>query len=290
MTMTEEGIRTLVALGHALRPRPLDLSPMVTLGRALIQEEEQPLLRFLTSFAERPDWHRAYWLGQTALARSRLPPIQRRGIDILGADPDLFGPSGDRHDEVTHTKTITWALQRPELALGCREALFKLLEARGRPHHGAVRYERAGLDPSAFTARSEVVLEGYGRVDVWLESQSEVVVIEAKLMAGEGADQTHRYQQAEAKFSRGRRWTVVFLTLDEEQEPEGASVQLSFRGLLAAWLPVAAGGTTTAHEHLARYLATLGRITGAGRAGSFDDWTFTERRLAVELVTGSGDL
>lgn len=281
-------VASMVALGQALRPAPLDPSPVLRLGRALVEEEARPLRRFLASFAERPDWHRSYWLGQTALARAKLSPTGRRAIDLLGADPDLLSPSGDLYDELAHTKTIAWALQRPELALATGEAFLNLLERSGRPHRSAPPFKRGTLDPASLVARSEVVLDGYGRVDVLMDGPTDVILVEGKLHAGEGADQTARYEKAAATFARGRRWTVVFLTLDPDQVPSGRALHLTLRELLAAWVPIAADGSTPAHRHLALYLASLGRVTGVAREGSFDDWTFIERRRALELVTGGG--
>lgn len=283
-----EFVATMVTLGRATLPRKLDPSPVVRLGRVLVEEEARPLRHFLTSFADRPDWHRSYWLGQTALTRAKLSPTQRRAIDLLGADPDLLSPSGDLHDELAHTKTIAWSLQRPELAMATRGAFLDLLERRARPHHGAPPFEQGALDPASLTARSEVVLDGYGRVDVLLEGPTDAILVEGKLHAGEGADQTGRYEKAAAKFARGRRWTVVFLTLDPDQAPSGRALHLTLRELLSVWLPIAADGGTPAHRHLALYLASLGRATGVARHGSFDDWTFIERRRALELVTMGG--
>lgn len=280
-----EFVDAAVALGRRLAPAPLDLLPLVSLGRAVSEERQRPLRHFARSFAARPEWYRAYWLGRVELDRATLSPHQHRALDLLGLDPDLFGPSGNRYDEVSHTRTIAWALGARELSEETIPAFLSLLATKGEPHpQDLPRYTGSCTELRALDVEAEHTIPGFGRIDVWMASPTHVFAIEGKLLAPEGVDQTGRYHRAGRRPGEHREWHVVFLTMDETQEPAGPALKLTLVALLRAWLPIAAGGRTESHAHLGRYLATLARVCGVCDAGKFESWSFLQRRRVVDFI------
>lgn len=280
-------VADVVEMGRSLRPKRLNLTPVLDLGRSLLRERYRGLTHFVERVCARPDHFRERWMGQTALRFHRLPAGRRREISIIGTSTDLLGPSGRRFDERLHTATIAWAMSR---AVPFREAAIRAFV--GAVKAGALRgaaspLDDSALDISAVTTVPERSVGMYGRVDVWLETSSHVIAVEAKLLASEGDDQIPRYNGAHRLLPTKAHWSVVFLTVTPDREPTGDAIQITFADLLRAWLPVAASGDSPEHLHLGLYLASVARICGFGRPGTFDDWNFSERRAALDLILGT---
>jgi hypothetical protein len=277
----------LIELGRALRPTRLNLTPLLALGRELLADRDRGLTHFVDRVYTKSDEFRERWMGQTALRFHRLSEARRREIRIIGASTDLLGPSGRRYDERLHTATIAWAMSHAvpfrETAIRAFVTAVKAGVLRG----AASPLDDSALDVSSVTTIPERSVGGFGRVDVWLETQSHVIAVEAKLLAAEGNDQIPRYNQARGLLPPKDHWTVVFLTVTADQEPTGDAIQITFADLLRAWLPVAASGDSTEHQHFGLYLASVARICGIGQPGTFDDWNFSERRAALDLILGT---
>ncbi len=243
-----------------------------------MHQQARPLRLFVEQFVQRPDRHRDAWLGATVRRLRQLPDASRRQVEILGADPDLLGPTRDRYSELMHTMTLGWAMQRPELARATKRALLRLLQA---PSTETATNEQA----DSLVCTVEQSLGRFGRADICLAGPAQVFVIEGKLLAQEGQDQTLRYSKAGVELARGRTWTIAFLTLRRDQTPAAAAVHITLDQVLRAWLPVAASATSDAHRHLGRYLASLAHIYGLRQDGHFDSWGFSERRAALDFIS-----
>jgi len=292
--------KNLAVLGAALLAegpgqRLNGLSDFVTLGLALLQEDESKLLVFVSEFVKRPNLLRWELLGRSAERRQKLDRAQRAQLDILGKHPDLFGPLRSRWDERLHTETISWALDprtpnlrgRPlELFMRRIEALRK--EQKERKEEGDSRELPFSTEKlGEITVRPEVSVPPYGRVDICVSTPELLLYVEAKVLSGEGESQLPNYLKA-AKQYRGKRMSeVVFLTADPEQEPSVSVPHLTFRHLLADWLPIAVEGSSGEHEYLSSYLASVARLVGVGAPGDFDDWGFSARRGALDLLESS---
>jgi hypothetical protein len=275
-------LEELIALGHALR-NPVDPLPLVALGRERLDELTRGHSAFVRLTEDGGDALRARWLGETALRYQRLPPHKRVAIGVLGAVPDLLAPAGRRYDELLHTNTIAWVLGRTTFRVEARRRFLKAVE-EGIPRNDAAPFSAATFDAQGAIAIAERSVGRFGRVDVWLETPAHVIAIEGKILAQEGKDQVPRYNDARRLFPGKASWTVVFLTVDLDQEPSGPALHLTFTDLLRAWLPLAAAGDTGEHRHLGLYLASVARLCGIGASGGFDTWTFTERRKALDLL------
>jgi len=262
----------------------LDLEPLVRLGQALLGADARLLRAFVEYFVDDPNRLRWQLLGQSALRRRQLSPIQRRALDIMGHAPDLLGPMRGRFDERLHTEVIAWALNPRTEALGGRP--LKRLLLRVNLLRAALGIdEPLPLSVATAVVTSELTIGQYGRVDICVESDAMLVLVEAKVLAAEGESQLPNYIKAAQHRAAGRPWSVVFLTANAEQKPSVDDIpHLTLRELLADWLPVAAGGMSSDHEYLCAYLASVARVVKVGSAGDFDDWDFYARRRALDLL------
>jgi len=236
---------------------------------------------FKANVIKNPDRLRRQWLGATALDRRKLTPYGRQLLATLGRTPTLLGPLGRTHAEVLHTKVMVWAMNHDELGDAATKAFLQLLE--DADVHGVAKRPKMGK-PDAINVQGERSLPGFGRADLWLEGKG-VVAVEVKVGAEEtGGDQVERYVAGCTKQVTTKDWVVLFLTLEDEVTPSGPCLHVTLKQLLGAWLPVAAAGTTGAHDYLARYLSTLAELTDIGGSGAYDDWTVADRRSALDLV------
>ncbi len=253
-----------------------------------------------------PDQLRHELLGITATHKRRMvSEVPERGsqLEILGLHPDLLAPAGKLYSETAHTQTLAWAMApgRHNLFPTLLRA-FVELSASGKqvePTDDSERHAhiealfRASLEGASVQA--ERVFPGRGRVDLSIQLPEVLLLVEAKVEAMERNAQLSDYQaaaieQAEATDSVP---VVAFLNLDPESKPSTAShrladkcpvVHITFPDLLRVWLPVVARHPGPDARYLALYLASLARICEVGDRGSFDDWSFRQRRKALRFI------
>lgn len=266
--------------------RKQGLADFAELGLNLLAEDETSLASFVTQFVEHPNRLRWELLGQSALRRSQLSSKQRRQLDILGWTPDLLEPLRSRFDERSHTEVLAWLLDPRTNGLEGRplEVLVERINGlrRERGDTEELPFDRASLKDT--TVLPEVTFTPHGRVDVAVSAPAMLLLIEVKVFAAERRSQLPDYQKAAAQYGKGRGSQVAFLTADPDQEPSIDVPHLTFRDLLVDWLPIAAEGDSGAHLYLGRYLSSVARLLGIAHPGDFDDWTFSARRRALDLI------
>lgn len=281
----------LADLGLNLKAEGLDarkrgLAEFAELGLKLQVEDEVSLASFVTHFVEHPNRLRWELLGQSALRRSQLSSKQRRQLDILGWTPDLLEPLRSRFDERSHTEVLAWLLDPRTNGLEGRpldvlvERMNGLRRERGETED--LPFDRTSLKDT--TVLPEVTFAPFGRVDVSVATPAMLLLIEVKVFATERKSQLPDYQKAATQYGKKRVSQVGFLTADPDQEPSVDVPHLTFRDLLVDWLPIAAEGDSGAHLYLGRYLSSVARLLGIAHPGDFDDWSFSARARALDLI------
>lgn len=261
---------------------------------------------FRDRIIKHPEQLRHELLGITAADKRRMvaeAPERGPQLDILGLDPDLLGPAGKLSSETAHTQTLAWAMapERHQLFPELLQA-FVALAASGaqvEPTDASERHRNIGALAAASSegaiVRAERVFPEWGRVDLSIELPGVLLLVEAKLEATERPAQLSDYQKAaikEAELS-GAVPVVAFLNLDPDDRPSTATpseagkcpvVHITFPDLLRVWLPIVARYPGPDARYLALYLASLARICEVGDRGSFDDWSFRQRRKALRFI------
>lgn len=278
-----EFIKKMVGFGRRLSEHGLDPKPLIQFGQRLQQEDESDLASFVEKVVRQPNLFRERWMGQTALRRARLSPPYRLMLDALGITPDLLGPLHRRFDERFHTHILRWALSPPTTFFKEARKAFVELIRYGTPKMQAVPLVLGDTEEvvSVFTERS---VAPHGRVDLWLESDKSIFVVEMKVLASEGEDQVKRYVNAAKEHCGGKQWVVVFMTVGEDQEPSGPAIHITFRDFLMCWLPIAVSGNSQDHRYLISYLSSVAVVCGLHAKGAFDDWSFSQRGVGLDLI------
>lgn len=227
----------------------------------------------------RPNDIRNRLLGSNVQLLKELPGYQRRALRALEVWPDLLSPIGELRYEPSHSRLLAYFMgggRVPELA---GDLLREFLELAGctADFTDPVELVGATVTPEAFVRT--------GRVDIRIETKRLVTFVEVKVDAGEGPDQLPRYRKALDAHGTGRERLLVYLTLPGAAPPPRnvECVHVDFAQLLRAWLPHA---TTDCEQGglLSRYLKSVALVLGVAGAESYERWTSTEQRSALEIV------
>jgi hypothetical protein len=221
--------------------------------------------------------------------RESMPTDVRAAIDAVEGAFDLLGMSNRARDEVSHTRVLSQLLDagrdgsRDSVRRACARRFETLLRARG-----GLR-ETLGLESAS--ARAEVWIAPRRRIDLTLSCPSALVFLEAKIDAAEGDEQLHDYAHA-LQERRLPRQTAVMVYLTERHEQDAAAapahVHITFRDLLACWLPVLGLGLPGVAA-LASYLRTVAiHLCGVAAEGPFDAWPLGARVRWLDFVEGEG--
>jgi len=261
--------------------RMLYLQTLIQAGHALLAARADALDKFRRAVTTDPEAFRARVQAGIERRLAQLGPERRARLDVLGVEPDLMGPLDQVRAETLHTRVIAWALSPARLSHGLGTAPLRALLDRLSL---GVRFHD-GVDLDGVRAVPEHSVGSHGRVDIWLPLPGLEVLIEAKIDHFEGEGQVAGYRRA----FPSREVITVFLTLDGRPcESDPNAVPLSFRDLLAAWIPVAASGRTGEHDYLARYLKTVAvEFCDLADEGGFQEWPWARQIRTLEFVEGT---
>jgi hypothetical protein len=189
--------------------------------------------------------------------RSRLPEH-----DPLRSPVGLFGPLDLGLRETAHTRALAWLMDPNRIDHGFGDTLLRAFLRE---------IFDLSVDPQLFQVivESETVSgENRDRLDICMcgmwrlsdrKPESWLVIVEAKIDAGEGKDQCARYEkQSREKIARSRRHALVFLSPDGRPSATGSKrrwKRFTFTKLMAifrAQLPTLNG--TVGFEYLRLYM------------------------------------
>lgn len=206
------------------------------------------------------DWRKA----TQELVRARLVGLS--DDDPLHCPISLFRTMDYGRLETAHTRTLAWLLH-PQREHGFGQALLAALlrGLSGRACLGEIRVDRVEselpIDGCGANGRLDVLAEGK-----WANSKRSdwVLVIEAKVDAGEGEDQIQKYDAWLKSNAAGREVFRVFLTPDgrppeptpDRRAPETGAEKwepLSYLGLVRTFREVYGGLRHTPGFHFLRF-------------------------------------
>jgi hypothetical protein len=252
--------------------------------------------RLLEQFTERvmsnPDEYLSRLVDSVEARRRGLSPDAQTQIAALEDALDLFGPLAFERKETAYSRVLAWALSPSSNGQLGEAPLAALLGAVERKQGAAHPADRIDADWAHHFEDGDAVAEHCipgGRIDVWLSLPDACIAIETKIGHSERDNQAaeyHRYAKLVARATKHRRSYLVWLSLEEPDKVRHVhAINLTWKDLLVAWLPIATG-TSSDHRYLGAYLRSIAQhLVELADDGPFSTWGPSRQEKVLSLFS-----
>ena len=140
----------------------------------------------------------------------------RQALAVVNPNLNVWEAVNIARSELKHCSFLRWLLDPKGSHYQGDLFLKRFIERFGESFPGEIPKDEL----SSCKVKSEDFYHGVGRVDISITGRSFIIIIEAKIDAGEQEEQIARYEQLKSQYSH-KNVVIVFLTKDGRKPTSG---------------------------------------------------------------------